>query len=298
MITLDNIKELKQESHYLSQIFDEIRIIEGGGTHNVCDLCGDDLNVSGKKCYEFWNRSEKCQNCVSKQASQEERQMVKLEYFDEKYYLVIAKPMIVEGKKYIVEFMTNITTQLVTGENQPANEDFVSALMRQLERVSSRDAFSGLYNKNHFQKLVEAHLQDEVKKNQPLYVALLDIDNFKKVNDTYGHARGDEILLDVAQSLGNYIYSGIGTVGRFGGDEFCIVFNENEEDKCKEQLELLKERIGERIYEGDKQQFRISISYGLKNISGCENFRDVIHEVDQELYAAKEFKPTFESKLL
>jgi len=283
---------LEQEGIF-QKMFDVIRLVEQDG-HYVCKCNSDgSCSITDETCYSVWGKKHRCANCVSQQAYNENRQHVKFEYANDRYYFVIARPVWLQGKKYALEFVMDVTTQFT--QNKAGEENFVMNLIHELERVSSRDPFTGLFNKKHLLKALTASLQESQQttaaEDAPLYLAIWDIDSFKQINDTYGHDAGDRILLCVANALQHGIRKEEGITARFGGDEFAILFHNRDLASCERLLTAIKAEIDSHIHSSmvcnEKVCFRVSVSYGLADIHGAATPEAAIHAADQYLYTQK-----------
>lgn len=127
----------------------------------------------------------------------------------------------------------------------------------ELENLANTDAFTGLFNKRYFEKMME--IRDEKKKPYALFY--MDLDLFKPVNDTYGHEMGDKVLKEVAKRLLKCIRSN-DYAFRIGGDEFMLILNGNlDAQLCEKRIERIKKLIGE-PYEFDGHTIKIGISCG------------------------------------
>ncbi|SFT60492.1 diguanylate cyclase (GGDEF) domain-containing protein [Selenomonas sp. GACV-9] len=275
------------------QMFDHIRLVEQDG-HYVCKRNQDgSCSITDETCFSVWGRKHRCTNCVSQQTYNENRQHVKFEYANDRYYFVIARPVHLRGQKYALEFVMDVTNQFT--KNNPEEENFVMNLIHELERVSSRDPFTNLFNKKHLQTELATALQEQKSvpalSDQPLYLSLWDIDNFKKINDTYGHDVGDNILLYVAGALQRGIKPQNGITARFGGDEFAILFRSRDYAHCQQLLSTIKAEIDSYTHHGmtcnETVCFRVSVSYGLADVRQADSPENAIHIADQQLYTHK-----------
>ena len=273
------------EKEIWPQIFDSIRLVEQNGNY-ICRCRDGHFHSTGDTCYSVWGKEHRCENCVSRQAYDSDRQRVKIEYADGNYFLVIARPVQIDGMRYVIEFITNMTHQLATGHDS-SPDNFVMELIHQLENVSSHDAFSGLFNKKYLTEKLTGRLTECKTSGKPLYVALWDIDKFKKVNDTFGHDFGDRVLLQVAKILRHGIPQEAGAVCRFGGDEFVIVFAEEDKKKCLHWLEAIKKAVDDYSYVAEKGSFQVTVSYGFADVSGAKDFLAAMHLADAKMYASK-----------
>lgn len=267
------------------QMFDTIRLIEAGGTHRICAAKNGTWVPTDEMCYHFWGRDEKCANCVSKQACRAGKQMVKIEYKDDGYYFVIAKPVTIHGKEFILEVVTNITEQLATGYEDSTASNFVMDIIHQLESVSTRECMTGLYNKNYLQKEIEQRLAE--KDGRPIYMAMIDIDCFKQVNDRYGHADGDIAIKELASLMLGYITPAMGICARYGGDEFAVLFTAQDKDRCIEVMDRIRKEMGEIPFRSGDTEYHVTISYGIDDISRARDYYQAIEWADGKLYVYK-----------
>lgn len=146
------------------------------------------------------------------------------------------------------------------------------------------DEFTKVYNKTNFIKYVENELES-LSSNGYCAFLVLDVDNFKAVNDVYGHLIGDKVLLKVAETLKNHIQDN-GYIGRIGGDEFCIFIRniQNEEFLCKDVNNLITVISSLQI---DKS-IHITVSIGVYIINEKEGYEEVFKKADHAMYKAKQ----------
>ncbi len=151
------------------------------------------------------------------------------------------------------------------------------------KEMAKRDSLTGLYNHRVFQELIEKRIQ----KGNPFTLAMVDIDNFKKLNDFYGHPFGDKILIEISQILDNNI-KGIGFSARYGGEEFalCIDIPKNEGvKKCEEIRKIIEEWD---FYLDENTKLKVTASFGVAGFPEDGRKRSVlIEKADKALYLAK-----------
>ncbi len=162
---------------------------------------------------------------------------------------------------------------------QLAEKQHHSMILRDLAMI---DALTGLYNRRFAEQRLVAEVARSARKGHPLTVVLLDLDEFKHINDTYGHPAGDLVLQEFAAALNRAIRGGDLAV-RWGGDEFLLILPE-----CNhEQLKLVLDRLGplELAWEGRK--FPIKYSAGWKDYASGDQPDSMLAAADQALYASK-----------
>ncbi len=169
----------------------------------------------------------------------------------------------------------------------------VQTLHRELEATraeSMTDGLTGVYNR----KALDGHLIDLVERNharrEPFCLLLLDIDDFKAVNDTFGHPVGDRVLVAVAGHCRTIIRDN-DFIARYGGEEFAVVIPGVSLRVARKRAEQLCRRIAETHYELDGQQepavLRVTVSIGVSRYRRGDNVSSVLERADKSLYAAK-----------
>ncbi|MGR4066977.1 sensor domain-containing diguanylate cyclase [Halomonas sp. LR3S48] len=177
-------------------------------------------------------------------------------------------------------------------------EDQVQQRTRELERanrqltiLSRTDPLTGLLNRRQFQELVDQELQRRRRNGQPLLFAVMDIDDFKPYNDTYGHQAGDQVLMRVATLLQDHFRRAGDRLFRLGGEEFGLLLEVDSLKAGKQLLERYREALqGLGIPHEASRYGVITASFGLVACQGCEAVRDVqslYHLADKAMYEAK-----------
>ena len=164
----------------------------------------------------------------------------------------------------------------------------VGARLATVETLATTDQLTGVLNRQASLRRLAAELERSSRYGSPLMVGLADIDHFKRVNDTYGHAAGDIVLRHVAQLIRGHLRSG-DTVGRYGGEEFLIVLPETDVDRAAAAADKLRRLVGRTpVALPDGEQLAVTISIGVAAGSGQGLRLDTItRDADTALYAAK-----------
>lgn len=159
-------------------------------------------------------------------------------------------------------------------------------MQKSLREFVERDALTGLLNRRYGQIAFKDVSQCFEKTGEKYSVALGDIDFFKKVNDTYGHDAGDEVLKAVASVLGNNM-TGKGYAIRWGGEEFLLIFRGASEETAKYILEEILDQIREMIVVCDEIQIKVTMTFGVVEKTEDVKNEDIINRADELLYYGK-----------
>jgi diguanylate cyclase (GGDEF)-like protein/PAS domain S-box-containing protein len=160
-------------------------------------------------------------------------------------------------------------------------------LFEQVQQFAMLDELTGLYNRRHFFKMAEREFDRARRYNSPLAAIMLDIDYFKHVNDTYGHAVGDSVLRAVAVCCQSNLRD-VDLLGRYGGEEFVVLLPENDPTGVRQAAERLRQCVSELSIETGQGLLNITISLGAACLSETEpDLMALLNCADDALYAAK-----------
>ena len=152
---------------------------------------------------------------------------------------------------------------------------------------ASRDYLTGLYNRRYFFQSMQEYVEDVKESGEKFAVAMLDIDHFKKINDTYGHDIGDKVIVTLADILRSST-NPRDVVARFGGEEFCIVLKNINRYSALDILERIRETVATYSVDVGKENFiNFTISIGAVLHKEEDELEESINEADMCLYKAK-----------
>lgn len=158
--------------------------------------------------------------------------------------------------------------------------------MAQLQLLATRDELTQIHNRRHMTELMAIQCRQQQRSRAPLCVALLDIDLFKRINDSWGHHAGDLVLRRFARAATESLRAS-DLLCRWGGEEFLVMFPDTPTEQAARALERLHERLrGERI-DGLPEEERISFSAGLTAVIPGEAIEAATERADQAMYRAK-----------
>ncbi len=157
---------------------------------------------------------------------------------------------------------------------------------QELEQLANKDGLTGLMNRRHFMQVAELELQRAQRYRRPVTVAMADLDAFKKLNDTYGHAAGD-LVLRIFADLVHAAMRQSDLVCRYGGEEFAFLFPEVTPEEASRLAERLRASLaGWDIALPDGRAVRVTVSMGLADASECP-IEIALKRADDALYEAK-----------
>jgi diguanylate cyclase (GGDEF)-like protein len=158
---------------------------------------------------------------------------------------------------------------------------------RILEELALTDSLTGLHNRRHILKLANDEFERSKRFEHPLAMMMSDIDDFKYVNDSYGHMVGDQVLIEVANRLRNHLRS-IDLLGRFGGDEFVILLVEANLEATQGISQRLHQSVSNRPIKTDRGDLFVTLSMGIAALNPRhKTAQDLLQSADDALYIAK-----------
>jgi diguanylate cyclase (GGDEF)-like protein len=176
-------------------------------------------------------------------------------------------------------------------ESKAKSEKFAAELTKaneQLEELAFRDGLTGLYNHRYFQEVLDKEISRAQRYKHPLGLLLFDIDFFKKVNDTFGHPAGDQVLIHLARAVTKSIRPS-DIVARYGGEEFAVILPETSPSGVKVFAERLRRCVAATITVVKDSNIAVTISCGATHMPGTDSFskQQFIDTADQALYDSK-----------
>ncbi|BBE30123.1 hypothetical protein OSSY52_02640 [Tepiditoga spiralis] len=152
------------------------------------------------------------------------------------------------------------------------------------KKMALFDTLTNLYTRYFFNGWILNHYEKLKRNNQTSTVVMIDVDNFKFINDKYGHIVGDEVLKSIAKVILNNIRSS-DLASRFGGDEFIIVFDNFDFKQTKERMNLIQTKLSKLNFD-----FKITISCGISVITNEKDWLETLKEADKKMYKMKNSK--------
>ena len=284
-LSADEDGEIRETISRLTNVFDVVRLVDitdnevvrsgcKEGNEEMIDVC------RGQKCYAIWGKKQRCKNCVSAKAFEKRGQMSKLEFADDSIYQIISKYVEISGKPFVLEMIYKDKDGVLLGAY--GKTDFMDNIVN-YNRQLYHDALTGVYNRRYYEEQTKSMRYIDA-------VAMLDANNFKVINDHYGHAAGDCVLKAVCDSIKNCIRSSDILI-RLGGDEFVLLMTNIPEIIFRQKLNEIKQSISA-IKLKDYPDIKCAAAIG--GVYGIQPIEKALAEADKLMYldknASKEYK--------
>ncbi|MEE9473689.1 MAG: diguanylate cyclase [Acidimicrobiia bacterium] len=187
------------------------------------------------------------------------------------------------------EFTNNDLTLLEAMANQAAMAIENARLFEEVERLAVTDELTGLNNRRGFFDLGRREMERAQRTHRPVTALMLDLDGFKRINDTFGHAVGDEVLRHLGDRCRRAVRD-IDLVGRYGGEEFCVLLPETDLKTALEVAERIRSSIADQPFDtaAGPLAIRISIGLALASEDGGETVETLLDRADTAMYYVKQ----------
>lgn len=175
-------------------------------------------------------------------------------------------------------FATNVFNTMVAELNQN---------QAKLERMATQDALTKLANRKQILQTLHSRFEYYQRYKNPFSVLMIDVDHFKKVNDTHGHMVGDMVLSTIGQIFKDTLRS-VDSAGRYGGEEFLVILTDSDEDDAWHVAERIRLAVANHTFTHEKRQIPVAVSIGIAKTSIYDREETtLINRADQALYSAK-----------
>lgn len=164
---------------------------------------------------------------------------------------------------------------------------FLLAYINIIESLIFLNPLTGISNRKKLLQQLLYRLQN-IKPDEKLYFLFIDVDKFKRINDSYGHVEGDRVLTDIALLLTRHTTGTDSCVGRYGGDEFAVIFTLKKtmsDDICARFIECLHDND---ITAGEEH--KVTLSIGCTECTQSDSIKDIIARADKEMHEIKKHK--------
>ena len=230
-----------------------------------------DIEQNDKKLAQQINKLKQQSNII-------ERKEQKISGQRKLLYITIAFALVILLLKFVVLKISN--------SRKKANNELAN-LNEKLYELATQDDMTTLFNRRHFLELTQRELSQQQRTKSMGFVLMIDIDHFKKVNDNYGHAAGDQAIINVANILKDNLRQ-YDIVGRVGGEEFSMFLPNCERDIATQIAERIRDKVANLSTSYRQTSIKLTISIGLTARQENEsNIDSMLHRADKALYQAK-----------
>lgn len=255
----------------LKGIFDIVRLVDPEST-KVLSLGKDGrLTEMPGTCHMVWNKSGRCENCISSKALARKESLNKIEFKDDQAYFVMAKYVEVGGRGCVLEMVSKLSDGrwLDMGGRRMLLDRGSN-----FDRSAFVDSLTGAYSRQYFECFLAESEQIEG-------VVMIDVDHFKEVNDRFGHLVGDKALQSVAQSiLSNLRQTDV--LVRYGGDEFLLLVPHIRPGE--HVIQRVREAAASARVEGYPE---LELSASVGGVCGVHPLTEAIRQADEKMYQNK-----------
>ena len=257
----------------LRKIFDIVRLVDPTA-NAVLELDHNGiLRKTDQHCAAFWETGGNCTNCISTRALAQKTMLNKLEFTRTDMYYVVSKYLCINGTPCVMEMLSRMNEGRWIDAN---GTRFLLDKSRGESRKLFQDPLTATYSRRYFETYL-THMEGME------CVEIIDVNQFKQVNDTYGHPAGDVVLRDIAAAIQSCIRSSDILV-RYGGDEFLLLFPKMSENDMAEKNKRIKEAVANIVYT-EYPTLHLSVSIG--GVCGVHPIMEAIRQADKQMYENK-----------
>ena len=249
-------------------------------------VCGKSFYSNKEYCFQYENFE------LTQIQNKQENFTIKKSFINEEkkevgeIFLFMDEKLDDKNKKYLDVLFRQLETPLATSLEKEIMIRELEINNKELYEKSIKDALTNLYNREFMNDFLNQKIKESNRYNIPLSIAMIDIDFFKRINDTYGHVIGDCVLKELSNMLlTNFRKSD--TVVRYGGEEILVIMPFTTLIEACEKMENFRKMVENYLFCG-KKNIHMTISIGVAELKEEKNKTEFIKKADTNLYAAKE----------
>lgn len=287
MSKIFTLNEIESHIDCFGSVYDCIRIVDPEHK-KVHTYHKNELKETDEVCFNCWQKQQICDNCISIRAYLEKKNLIKLEIDSDSITMITALPIENSDRPLVLELLKNVSDSLILDSRNGLDNSQILNTVYQLNDMVVKDHLTQVYNRYFIDERLPVNIINATLKNSPLSVIFIDVDNFKNINDTYGHGVGDIVLNKTADAISTCVRNTGDWVARYGGDEFLVCLSDTDADTAYVIAERIQASIANvSIPAGDKC-FGITISVGIHTmVDQPLTAAEIIKLADQNMYKSK-----------
>lgn len=192
---------------------------------------------------------------------------------------VMVKALSIYNKEGVIEGAVEIFTEI-------KHENNIQSDFTRLQNEASQDSLTGIPNRKYLNAIIESKIREYKAVNIPFGIIFIDIDNFKHINDTYGHGIGDEVLKLLVRTIQSSLRKN-DVVGRLGGEEFIIIYADINDEGLSITSEKIRTLVETSTLRLLTQDLKITISIGATSVNESDIVSSIIERADKLMYISK-----------
>lgn len=287
-----SLDEIKDKLDFFNKMYDVVRLIDPL-EKKVLEYRNSGLTAieGADPCYSYWENGRICDNCISIRAHLENRSFVKMEKKQNSVLLITAMPIENAGRPAVLELLKNATDTMLIGTGDYNNGEMMFQFVQELNDAIIRDPLTSLYNRRFLEERLPVDIITATMTHLPLSVCFIDLDNFKLINDLYGHETGDSSIRAISEVIRRNVQFGNAWAARYGGDEFILIFPDTDEKQARLILERIQREVAGIAIKRKKAGLRLNISYGIETMRETPmTAREMLRSADEKMYRVKDLK--------
>lgn len=285
-----SLDEIKDKLDFFNKMYDAVRLIDP--LHKkVLEYRDSSLKLTKDSCFNYWENSRICDNCISIRSYYENRSFVKMEKNKDSVLLVTAIPIEHAVRPAVLELLKNATDTMLIGSGDYNEGEMLFRFVQELNDAVVSDPLTSLYNRRFIDERLPVNIIEAVLSHLPLSVCFIDLDNFKLINDLYGHESGDLSIKAVSEVILRNIGFNNAWAARYGGDEFVLSFPNTDEAQVRVILEQIQKEVEQIPLNQQKDSPGLTISFGIETMKDTlMTAKEMLRFADEKMYMAKKQK--------
>ncbi|MGE1063200.1 GGDEF domain-containing protein [Megasphaera paucivorans] len=281
-----SLDDIKRVLDVLSDIYDVVRIVDP--IFNKVIYNGHNTNVAPSTvCYNVLEKNRFCSNCISLRALSENKTLIKFEMLNNEFCMVTGTPFRYKGGRYAIELFQDITHKSVWNSIiSNTEENFTEAILR-LNDSLFKDGLTEIFNRRFINERLPVEIFKQSISDFPACLFMIDINYFKRINDTYGHQGGDAILREFAALLKDKMPNATSWTARYGGDEFLIYLDQITKEQARKLAAEIYRDTEKHSFTSEDKTIKTTCSIGACMLQPEMDMHEWIKRADTNLYIAK-----------